>query len=153
MVKCEAVEVGNELVKILSIKEGKSDLKEIEYKGFHNRDGKIIYQRSGSVVIFSAITSSGESTSSVNAAEAIIAAICKAESVDPKDPGFCKKYEFFDLSTPVGYPNRKAPIVRLILEASGLKDVQIDKLEISPRESGYGFHVDHWIPMNSDSHS
>ena len=125
----------------------KLPLKRVEYEWgvtSGNRKGEVVYEIRDKKVIFSAIRSAREAPSSVNAAEAIIVAICDAEGIDWKDPSFCQKYEFYDLSTPIGYPWRKDPSFQAYLEGEG--EVQIDKLEIKP--TGNYLHVESWTPVN-----
>lgn len=122
--------------------ESTSRLKFVEYKGFHGKNGGVVYEIRDKKVIFSAICAG--TTSSVNAAEAIIIAVCEAEGIDWRDPAFCERYEFYDLSTPVGYPSRKSPSVQALMAELG--EVQIDKLGVEQRDSFP--HVTSWTPVS-----
>lgn len=121
-------------------------LKEVEYYGFHGSKGKVAYEIRGKKIIFTALCSSREATSTVQAAEKVVTAICEAEGIDWKDPEFNNKYEFYDLSTPIGYPGRTEGQLKAIREIAEMGDVQIDKLEII-RDKNYIF-VHNWIPIN-----
>ncbi len=127
------------------VSEERPGLKEVEYDDFIGRKGKVVYERRGNRVIFSAVRSSREATSTVNAAEIVVVAISEAEGIDWRDPEFGNKFEFYDLSTPVGYPSRKNSPFR---ELMGLGDVEIDRLNINPDPATNYIHVDSWTPVN-----
>lgn len=137
------------LEKILLIR-GESEPKRVEYQwGLGNKKGEVVYQVRDNKVIFSAIISSREAPSTVNAAEAVVVAICEAEGINWKAPSFYKDYEFYDLSTPLGYPGRKENPFLWLTEDLG--EVQIDRLEIKPHRNY--LHVESWTPVHLNSGS
>lgn len=72
----------------------------LSYPGYSdNKSGLIIYtvHSDGKVVYFSGITNPEQSTSTVNAAEQIIAAICSKEGLD------WEGVSFYDIQTHLGY--------------------------------------------------
>ncbi|OGY15645.1 MAG: hypothetical protein A2784_04505 [Candidatus Chisholmbacteria bacterium RIFCSPHIGHO2_01_FULL_48_12] len=111
-------------------------LKKVEYKGFRGHNGEVAYQRRGNKVLFSAITEAGETTSTVNAAEAVVKAICEAEGVDWRGEDF-GSLEFYDLMTKVGYPCRK------------LEDWEINRLGVvvGNVDGKKQIQVTEWIPV------
>ncbi len=124
----------------------RTQFKRVEYTwGIGRRKGEVVYEIRGTRVIFSSIRSSEETPSTVNAAEAIIIAICDTEGIDWRAPLFCEKYEFYDLSTPVGYPYRNDSSFQATAEYFGLGEIQIDKLGIKPTENY--LHVTSWTPV------
>ena len=124
-----------------------SNLKRAEYAGFRGLTGEVVYQVRQGIVLFSAASSSRDSTSTVNAAESVIMAICQAEGIDWKDESFLDKYRFFDLSTPIGYPGRTdSPFERLMFNLVGLGEIQIDELNI--RYYREGIFVESWTPVD-----
>lgn len=105
--------------------------KRIRYEGFHlpKHDGEVAYMIVGNNVLFTAlIPYTKGATSSINAAEAIIHAICRAENIRWED------YTFFDAQTSLGYPHHESGYFC------------IDRLEIEPRD-GEHIHVESWSPV------
>lgn len=74
------------------------ELKEVSYRGFGRKgDGRVVYTVLDNQVFFSGITLPRESTSTINAVESIISAICEAEALD------WKTTTFYDIRTHRGY--------------------------------------------------
>lgn len=112
-------------------------LKKVKYRGFRGHDGEVVYQMRGNKVLFSALTGADQTTSTVNAAEAVIKAICEAEEINWRDGGFPQRFKFYDLMTKKGYPGRK------------LEDWEINRLDVAT--SGVGdereIEVTAWTPV------
>lgn len=119
------------------------NLKRVEYKGFRGNNGEVVYRIQGKKVMFSAIQSALEATSSINAAESIVKAICNTEGIDWRKPSFFKEYEFYDLTTPLGYRHRtEYPI-------PGEDPIQILKLALVP-SGKEGLHVESFTRVGLD---
>ena len=132
------------------ISNGVPGSKTVEYEDFIGRKGKVVYELRGNKVIFSSLRSAREATSTIQAAELVVKAICNAEGIDWENSEFGNKYEFYDLSTPIGYPSRKDDYLnRLLREGVGLGEVEIDRLNIV-HTNGTIF-VESWTPMNLSS--
>jgi hypothetical protein len=120
---------------------------EIEYPDLGGtKKGRISYKRRENRFIFSALQGYDKVASSVQAAERIVVAICEAEGLDWREPEFFEKHEFYDLSTPIGYPSRNDELWRRVRLSHGLGDVELDKLEIVP--TGNYINVESWTPIN-----
>ncbi len=136
------VEFGSSNEKTDALVPGESEiaprpLKKIEYQGFHGSKGEIVYRKEGGKVIFSALKGSDQATSTINAAEEIVKAICLAEGIEWRDPAFFDNFEFYDFTTLLGYPSRMS------LEES--RHAEILKLKIIPRPGkSNDIYVDAW---------
>ena len=135
---------GEEASDLTLSQEGASRLKEIEYEAMLNPafTGKVVYERRGNRIIFSGIETDHPSPGTVNGAENVIKAICKAEGLNWKKDGFFDEYKFFDLSTPTGFPGRRG----LWHKLSGRPDIELDQLFVNNK--GGNVHVDKWKPIN-----
>jgi len=113
--------------------ETRKPLKTVEFtQGICGIRGSAVYRKEGDRILFSTINSAA---SSVNAAEKIIKVICELEGLMPDDP----LLEFYDLSTPVGYPHRRG---------QG-NEVQVDRLVLASDGRG-GVNVTEWksVPLD-----
>lgn len=76
-------------------------LQEVNYAGFTPvSGGKVAYTVVSDKVYFSGLTSPLQSTSTINATESVIQAICQAAGLD------WTTCEFYDIQTHRGYPQR-----------------------------------------------
>lgn len=125
-------------------KESASKPKKIVYEAMQNPEftGNAVYERRRNRIIFSGIETDHPSPGTVNGAENVIKAICRAERLDWKEDGFFGNYEFFDLSTPAGFPHRKG----LWHMLSGEPDIKLEQLVVS--STGENMHVDRWKPID-----
>ncbi|OGM14122.1 hypothetical protein A3D84_03425 [Candidatus Woesebacteria bacterium RIFCSPHIGHO2_02_FULL_42_20] len=114
---------------LVLINERDRELKRIEYAGFGGTTGEVVYQIQDGRVIFSATRGSRDATSTINAAESVIAAICNAEGIDWRDPS-----------------RRDNPITMLINQHLRLEDIQIDELKLRP--DGDSIYVELWTPVD-----
>jgi hypothetical protein len=74
------------------------DLKYLDYEGFNrNSGGRVAYLVADDQVIFSGLTLPSESTSTINAAENIVEAICETEGLN------WRSVTFYDIRTHRGY--------------------------------------------------
>lgn len=106
-------------------------IKTVEYKGFREHKGKVAYIVEQGKVLFTATISAFQTTSTINAAEAIVEAICEAEGIDWKNPKQLEKYEFYDLKSQIGYPYQNP------------SEFEILKLGIRP-DDRRGIFVESW---------
>lgn len=109
-----------------------AELKETAYPGFHppKSKGRVAYIIIDTVVFFSGLTPTGESTTTINDAEGVIEAICEAEGLK------WESCQFYDIQTHRGY--RKSP-----------GEFDVDRLNVAPQRIGGTNRpwVDSWQPV------
>ncbi len=105
----------------------------VEYEGFYlpKHNGKVAYLVIGEDVFFTGITSSRQCTSTINAVESVIKAICDAE-------GFAwNTKNWYDYQTRTMYPGHEAGYItvnRLMISQSG-SGINCQYLDRIPLES------------------
>lgn len=121
-------------------------LKQVEYEGLNGFNGRVAYQRRGNRIVFTGLIGSDKATSTVNASNQIVQAIAEAEGIDWRNPRFGEQYDFYDLSTPVGYPNRLDPLEKLRRQDFGVGDIELDRLKVTSH--GDRLITDSWTPVD-----